>query len=408
MNIFVVFYSIGLIIMGLYVFMVLTFSKNVRLGHKYLGLYVLMLVSNAIFLFLYETRLLYDYPHYAKVTSPILLIGIPSVILSIKKILKDESKTKKKELLLFVPALIEIVRLSPFYFQSSEMKIEWIDSVFANPHNIILMQGKALYSGHLTFIFNTLYYIVLLIYIFRVIRNFTSNQGVLSEGNKESMHLNYAKTFFILLVGSFLVYVLLGLTSYFYPTMAYYLSFSIVIPLSVVLFYLLSKPSILFGLEIESLQTKSDVAASTFRQVSMPYSQLHVKMTADKLPNSKAMMAADNINHLKQIELSLSKTGLHLEPGFTIDDLSREVNLPVRNIRESVFAVTRMNFKQYINHLKIGYFVSKLKSDPKWRQYKIEAISNMLGYQSPTSFYNSFKNIHGCTPKEFINRNFLN
>ena len=209
----------------MYVFTVLTFSKNVRLGHKYLGLYILMLVTNAVFLFLYETRLLYSFPHFVKVSSPIILVGIPAIFLSIKKILNDEAKTSGKELLLFLPALFEAIRLAPFYLQKADVKLIWIDAIYSNPYNILVLHSNALLTDKVFFYFNVLFSTALSIYIYLMIRNHISKNASKSDP-KADFRLNFAKTIFLLVVGSYFAYLILGISSIFYPIMAYYLSVS--------------------------------------------------------------------------------------------------------------------------------------------------------------------------------------
>lgn len=60
------------------------------------------------------------------------------------------------------------------------------------------------------------------------------------------------------------------------------------------------------------------------------------------------------------------------------------------------------NVNLYINELRINYIVEKLKSDPKYLNYKVSYLAEECGFSSHSSFSAVFKNITGITPNVFI------
>lgn len=62
------------------------------------------------------------------------------------------------------------------------------------------------------------------------------------------------------------------------------------------------------------------------------------------------------------------------------------------------------SYTQYINNLRINYCVQRLKSDSKFRNYTISAISEECGYNTAESFSNTFKKHTEVKPSVFINQ----
>ena len=60
------------------------------------------------------------------------------------------------------------------------------------------------------------------------------------------------------------------------------------------------------------------------------------------------------------------------------------------------------NFNNYINDLRINYIVEKLKTTPKYLNYKVSYLAEETGFSSHSSFTTVFKNTTGISPNVFI------
>lgn len=60
------------------------------------------------------------------------------------------------------------------------------------------------------------------------------------------------------------------------------------------------------------------------------------------------------------------------------------------------------DFSAYINELRINYIVGLLENEPKYRQYKISYLAELVGYSSHSKFAAVFKKVKKCSPSEFI------
>ncbi|NGX85320.1 helix-turn-helix domain-containing protein [Aequorivita sp. KMM 9714] len=62
------------------------------------------------------------------------------------------------------------------------------------------------------------------------------------------------------------------------------------------------------------------------------------------------------------------------------------------------------DFNNYINELRISYITNKLKTDPKYLQYKISYLAKESGFSSHSKFTKTFKRINNYSPSEFIQK----
>lgn len=62
------------------------------------------------------------------------------------------------------------------------------------------------------------------------------------------------------------------------------------------------------------------------------------------------------------------------------------------------------DFNNYINELRISYITNKLKTDPKYLQYKISYLARESGFTSHTKFTKTFKKLKGISPSAYIRK----
>lgn len=62
------------------------------------------------------------------------------------------------------------------------------------------------------------------------------------------------------------------------------------------------------------------------------------------------------------------------------------------------------DFNNYINELRISYITIKLKTDPKYLQYKISYLARESGFTSHTKFTKTFKKLKGISSSAYIRK----
>jgi AraC-like DNA-binding protein len=103
----------------------------------------------------------------------------------------------------------------------------------------------------------------------------------------------------------------------------------------------------------------------------------------------------------KVVDQGLDKDILFLKPGYTINEFSQDIGIPVYQISKCTTHYTGMRFVDLINQKRIQYCVEKLKNGD-WLNYKLEAIAIKCGFNNRNSFTNAFKKFMGTSPSEYM------
>lgn len=101
-----------------------------------------------------------------------------------------------------------------------------------------------------------------------------------------------------------------------------------------------------------------------------------------------------------KMDALLKKDQLFVNPNLTLDDVALLVGTNRSYTSAAVNVCTGMNFSQWIQKLRVEYFISQLKGN----EDRVEEFSLKSGFSSSSSFYRSFKNHTGLTPKQYIVR----
>lgn len=110
---------------------------------------VLLSVSNmtamlgAIFYWMLRTGVFYEYPHFLRVPAPFLYLLGPISWLFTRTLLYGESRMRKTDWLHFLPFILHVIELTPFYLSDAASKLEIIKAVEADQsvHLILFKEG---------------------------------------------------------------------------------------------------------------------------------------------------------------------------------------------------------------------------------------------------------------------------
>lgn len=103
---------------------------------------------------------------------------------------------------------------------------------------------------------------------------------------------------------------------------------------------------------------------------------------------------------MRLIDLAMDNKKYFLMQGYSINDFSKDIHIPVYQISKSLNTFQDLGFIDFINKKRIQYCVQKLEKG-EWPNYKIEAIATECGFNNRNSFTNAFKKFHGTSPSEF-------
>jgi AraC-like DNA-binding protein len=109
----------------------------------------------------------------------------------------------------------------------------------------------------------------------------------------------------------------------------------------------------------------------------------------------------DAIQRLKNI---LENEKLYLKPRLTIDDVAESLQLPSRYVSFLINQKLQSNFNAFVNGYRVKEVLERL-NNPKESHKTIVGIALDAGFNSKSSFNQIFKTVKGQTPSEYLSQN---
>ena len=123
------------------------------------------------------------------------------------------------------------------------------------------------------------------------------------------------------------------------------------------------------------------------------------KISYDEL---KTYVEAGDVS--KMVVINSDVAEIYLKKDLTIHDISKEINISSSYISNVLNQDLKCNFVTFINTYRINKAKEILLSS-NYSTYTIEAISELVGFNSKSSFNSAFKQISGITPSEYKRKN---
>lgn len=120
--------------------------------------------------------------------------------------------------------------------------------------------------------------------------------------------------------------------------------------------------------------------------------------------NSKSLYSANKLTNeqkellLKKINEIMEYTDEFSSKDFGLERLASLIGSNSRYISQVINDTYNKNFRTYVNEYRIKEAQLRLMDTQKYGNYTIKAISESIGYKSPTNFVSIFKKITGITP----------
>ncbi|MEG0916771.1 MAG: helix-turn-helix domain-containing protein [Myroides sp.] len=99
---------------------------------------------------------------------------------------------------------------------------------------------------------------------------------------------------------------------------------------------------------------------------------------------------------------AFEKNHLFLNKDLNLNDLANEWNTNRTYLSQFINSYKEKSFIDYLNSLRIAYFLDKVDTDKKWTKYKIQAIAELLGFSSARSFSSAFMKSTGMSPSFYL------
>lgn len=337
------------------------------------------------------TGLIVKFPFLLRGMAPFYYIVQPAIYFYVAVNLNENYKFSKIHLLHLMPAIYSIIDNYGFYINGYDHWQYWANKVSSNYANITNYQGS-LFKARINFVLRIILYVAYTIFAWRLyFKNLQLNKEI-----KNMYVLKWLK-FFLIFITIFVISITFS-TIYgaiFISTINEQTRLLFEIPLyatgiSVILIatYISLNPILLYGLpkiNYKSINENNNTKSNT-----------NNKSNDDvDTNNSEFQLANSIISEIKDKQL-------YSNAEFSVKMASEYFSIPNHHISYLLNNHIKKSFPDIVCELRIDHAIQLLK-DNNSKKYTMEAIGNISGFNSRTTFYVSFKKITGITPNEYLN-----
>jgi AraC-like DNA-binding protein len=302
-----------------------------------------------------------------------------------------------KDMIHFLPALLYFIDFLPFYLLSAEEKVSVVSHLTGDHIDSLLAHREGWITPpwfHMVFRNAvTIFYCIL---SFRILWRLTYvKQSDFYKDNASVVKWLWTFAVFqFMIVAPYVIFVIMGKAQYtFYTTMV-----PLIIMVGVTNVALFFKPSVFYG--FSGILFQSEKLSSENNKEFID----NESKKKDKSELELEYLKEEDVSQLKKSITSFLFTDQpYLMAGYSINDFSKDVGVPVRKLSAYVKNVENSNFRDFLNRQRVDYCVENLNSG-EWQHLTLEAIAEQCGFNNRNSFTTAFKKFVGTNPSTFLNR----
>lgn len=388
-------------ILGIIVAAVLYFAnRHESFTSRLLAGFFLCFAILALNYSLMTTRFYLNFPHGWRIFAWASFSYAPFAYLYVRSVLEQAFWFRKWDFLFFLPAILYTANMLPFYWQTANEKRIFLEQVMENPGMILREPEGMLPPGWGSWS--------------RVIIGVLATTGQFLQlrkwkprifdwkGSASQNLATYQWLFLFSMVQVFFyIIVIIGfIINFTWKVNNQLIIFSISGTIVFYSIYLLLKPSILYGMK----NWMQDREAGTLSVVSSDAESTAV--TTAQMPKKYTLSLEQRDQFKDALGKHFFSNKPFLQSGYTISDLSREVNIPPYQLSAFINQEYGLNFNEFINERRVAYLSELLRTSPEHFQFTLEALGKMAGFNSRTAFFSSVKKITGKSPSEYFTRHY--
>jgi AraC-like DNA-binding protein len=382
-------------LLGIFVSGILFFkNRGGSLHARLLAGYLFSVSVISLFSAAYHTDIFLRYPHLARSMVFLSMCSSPFAFLYVRSVLQQEYALHRRDLLLFIPALLYTANMVPFYLMPWEEKRALIERMLAD-RSLVAREPEGVLPEGWGILFRMAFGLALATAQFTMVLRW--RQRILNTADRRAQNVDTYKWlfFFSLLVAmSFLIL----LVEYVFQVSQFVeiyrlITFTMSASVLFTCIYLLVRPNILYGMS-GWLQTE-------------PVEYLQEKRPEDAPPvaavRRQTLSKAQEKEFRALLEDHFRNKQPFLRQGYRINELSEELKIPNYQLSAFINQEFGKNFNELVNEYRVLYLKDLMDKDPNYRQqYTLEAMGRMAGFNSRTSFISAVKKLSGKTPLEYF------
>lgn len=355
-------------------------TKKGLLASRFLGLYFLIFCARIILAYFATGGRLVEYPHFYMVGSPIHFLAPPVAFLFVYFMLYPTRKCRVWHCLLFLPFLLHLFELLPFYFGPIEDKIREIN---------LVMRYKSLvnYPGSVTFFpprvltflkvsGTTIYAIVSFILVLNFIRKNHFKRSFITN-----WLLAYSSLSLLSIV--FIIAYALGIIGFNNLRFSYadlLMHLAAFMNVGIVLY----RPSLLDPATFQSLVNR------------LQPEQRQAEADEDAEKQKKYEACAQRLE-----EYFLTQKPF-LQGDASLETTAKMIEVSARKLSRTTQFMYDLNYPDFVNSWRINYILEKRKDDESWRTMSQDLMAEQSGFGSRQGLHNAINKLHNTTPAAFF------
>ncbi len=312
--------------------------------------------------------ILFRYPHLALVHVPFLYVSAPLLYFYFQILVRDDFKFRASSLYHFIPVLLILLLIWPFYMKSAGEKLELLQS-------FVGLRGTSRVFPAYPYIVMSIvmticgYALAVAVNSFRMYR-----KKLLTEKNITYYSIIIIAFNFIMII----IYILGFLTvKLLLPPGSYYLTIikTISIIMTVEIYIIL-----LIKWRFPDYIQRIRVEAERIRYATSRITRLDV----------------DNV--LARLKSLMEEEKIFCDEDLSLARLAEELDITPYQLSQILNERLHRNFNAFINEYRIKESESYLIEDAK---RSVVSVSFAVGFNTLATFYNAFYKVHGMTPTQF-------
>jgi len=391
---FIVIFFAG--ILGIVVAFILFFvNKNDSFSSRILAGYLVCFSLLALNYALMTTSFFQNYPHLWRVLGWASFSFAPLGYLYTKSVLEQSYRFRTRDILLFIPAFLHFLNLLPFFILPATEKLEIIQNALKNT-KLITSEPEGLWPEGWSVWLRVLVGLVSATGGMILLKKWKPK--ILGKAKNEKQNVSTFQwlllfnltqaIFWLMIIAEFILHFTKE------PDLNFTIIFTITGSILFVCLYLLVQPSILYGMK-GWLQEPEIIVAD----------QGNIGSKVDIIPANKNTLSIEQGEAYKlALESHFTDKLSFRKNGYTIGDLSHELNIPSHQLSAFINQEYGKNFNELINEYRVDYLTDTIKSTMDHSQFTLEALGKEAGFNSRAAFISAVKKKTGKTPSELFGR----
>ena len=310
----------------------------------------------------------------------ISLLIMPIFYLYVKSVCHSDSKLNPKNLLLILPFLIVNLIFIPRFYLATPTGIDYVYEHF-----------KQLLEIRFFYILVELQYFFYIILVFYTLKKYREIylENYTNTNNSSYKWLFQMTVFF--LITHFIV---------FFKSLIRYTDYNIIFnSLNVIIGTVALIISCWFVLKALN---NPDLFKGVDSNMLLVNETLNSKTVSSEKELAETPKSAEIISQIELVKKHILEKESYLDSSLTIQELSEQVHIPVRDLSVLINHHMNQHFFDFINEFRILKSMQILK-DPSKKKHTVLEILYEVGFNSKSSFNTAFKKHTNQTPTEFRN-----